>query len=326
MWNNAELLARELLIGDTRIADDALCYIVTELGQNHQGEVVTARRLIHAAAAAGATAVKLQKRDVDHLYTAAMLASPYAHEHSFGETYGQHRRALELSLEAYAVLQQSAGAAGVTLFATAFDEVSADGLVSLRMPAIKLASGALTDRHLIQHVASLGLPVLLSTGGGTQADVDTAVQWFDAVRPAVGRLALLHCTAAYPCAFDELNFNCLRIFRQRYPSLVIGLSGHDSGIAMALIAWSFGARIIEKHFTLNRAMKGGDHSFSLEPAGLTKLVRDIRRAEVAMGDGVKCCYQSELAPLAKMRRTLQENGQWQITGDLLSTVPTVGLA
>lgn len=290
--------------------------MVAELGHNHQGEVAVAQRLIEAAAKAGVDAVKFQKRDVDELYTRAMLDTPYAHEHSFGPTYGAHRRAVEFRVTQYADrLQPCAYRCGVSLFATAFDETSADQLYELRVPAIKLASGALTDRPLIQHVASLGLPVLLSTGGGDAQAIDRAVQWFEMRSADVSLLALLHCTAVYPClAWEELNLSCITTLRQRYPGLVIGWSGHDSGIAMALVAWGLGARIIEKHFTLNRAMRGGDHGFSLEPSGLTKLVRDIRRAEMALGDGVKRFYDSERAPIAKMRRTEQEDGRWQITG------------
>ena len=310
---------RQFRIAGRRIADDEPCYVVAEVGCNHQGDVGTALALIRAAHRAGADAVKFQKRENHTLYSPEMLAQPYAYEQSFGETYGAHRQQLEFAPTTYRDdLLPLADDLGIPLFATAFDETSADELVALKVPAIKLASGALTDKRLIQHVASCGLPTLLSTGGGTEADVDRAVQWFDAEKDApLGlNLALLHCTASYPTAFHELNLRCILTLRTRYPELVIGWSGHDSGIAMALIAWAFGARIIDKHFTLNRAMKGTDHSFSLEPAGFTKLMRDLRRTEIAVGDGVKIFYESERAPLAKMRRVETETGRWQITGQL----------
>ena len=153
-----------------------------------------------------------------------------------------------------------------------------------------------------------GLPVILSTGGGTEKDIDRAAEMVGSRVP----LAILHCTAAYPVTnFAELNLRYIQVLRDRYPTLVIGWSGHDSGIAMASVAYALGALIIEKHFTLNRAGKGTDHGFSLEPVGLRKLTRDLARAREAMGDGIKRVYESELAPISKMRRW-HIDGRWQI--------------
>ncbi len=201
-------------------------------------------------------------------------------------------------------------------FATAFDEASADFLMRLDVPAIKVASGSVTDGPLLRHVATLGVPLIVSTGGSTWADVDAAVNILHNGRSS---LALLHCTAAYPVHdFHELNLRAIIEMRARYPEIVIGWSGHDSGIAMSLVAYTLGARIIEKHFTLNRALKGTDQAFSLEPVGLTKLCRDLARAHAALGDGVKRLYESEHAPLAKMRRQITRAG-WQITGHFEET-------
>lgn len=299
----------ELIIGSRRIADDEPCYVIAELGHNHGGSVDMARKMIRVAAACGASAVKLQKRDNATLYSKAMLAQPYDHEHSYGKTYGGHRHALELGFNGYVACLAQAHASKVACFATAFDEKSVDMLVDLKVPAIKIASGGLTDGPLLTHVAQAGVPVILSTGGGDASDIDRAVQ---RVTKYTNQLAVLHCTAAYPVLdYEELNLRCILTLRERYPSLVIGWSGHDSGIAMALIAYAFGARILEKHFTLNRACKGTDHGFSLEPVGLRKLCRDLERAKWAMGDGVKVFYPSEAGPISKMRRQPM-NGQWQI--------------
>jgi N-acetylneuraminate synthase/sialic acid synthase len=298
----------ELILNGHRIADDAPAYLVAELGHNHAGSVETAASLIRMATACGANAVKLQKRDNATLYTPAMRAQPYAHTHSFGATYGAHRDALELNEAQYVSLRCVAKSAGVDFFATAFDEASAECLMRVGVPAIKIASGGLTDSTLLRHVAGLGVPVILSTGGGGADDIDRAV---NLIAPHVP-LALLHCTAAYPVRdFGELNLRCIVTLKQRYPELVIGWSGHDSGIAMAMVAYAFGARIIEKHFTSNRANKGTDHAFSIEPSGLRKLRRDLDRAHQALGDGVKKFYPSEYAPISKMRRWLVD-GKWQI--------------
>ena len=300
---------RQLRLGDRTITDDGPVYVIAELGCNHGGSVTVCRDMIRRAAACGVQAVKLQKRDIDTLYSRALLAQPYEHEASFGATYGAHRHALEFGEAAYVACRAQAQAAHVDFFATAFDEPSADFLMRLGVPALKLASGSLTDDPLLRHVSSLGVPLLLSTGGGTATEIDRAMQILTAQTSAV---ALLHCTAAYPVLnYAELNLRCIQTLRDRYPETIIGWSGHDSGIAMAILAAALGARIIEKHFTLNRASKGTDHAFSLEPVGFRKLVRDLERTREALGDGVKRFYPSEVAPISKMRRWLI-HGRWQI--------------
>ena len=300
----------EIVIAGHRIADDTPCYVVAEIGHNHGGSVKLAGDLIRSAAACGAHAVKFQKRDVDALYTQALLEAPYDTDACPGRTYGAHRRALEFDYAQYVACQAVAQGAGVELFATAFDERSADFLMTLEVPAIKIASGAATDDHLLRYVGRLGIPMIVSTGGLTWSALDYTVSL---LRACGATFALFHCTAAYPVFdFTELNLRAILEMRRRYPDVVVGWSGHDSGIAMALVAYAFGARIIEKHFTLNRAMQGTDHAFSLEPVGLRKLCRDLQRAHEALGDGVKRLYESERGPLAKMRRMLRADGRLQI--------------
>jgi len=303
---------RELTINGRLISDDAPCYVIAELGHNHQGRLETARQMVRSAHDCGASAVKLQKRNNATLYSQAILDKPYDHQNSFGETYGLHREALEFGQHAYEELLHLSAWMGVTCFATAFDEASADFLFALGVPAIKIASGGLTDVPLLKHVAQLRVPTLISTGGGTFREVDTAVETVSSIHQD---FAILHCTAAYPADFALLNLRVIPAMRERYPDTVIGWSGHDSGIAMATAAYTLGARIIEKHFTLNRAMKGTDHAFSLEPVGLRKLIRDLGRARVALGDGVKRYEAEELKPIAKMRRRLTEDG-WKVTGEV----------
>jgi len=304
---------RELIIAGRRIADDEPCYVVAEVGHNHGGSVDTAKQMIKKAAACGASAVKLQKRDNATLYSRDLLAQPYDNENSFGATYGSHREALEFGAVAYRACRAEAAVRSIDFFATAFDEPSADFLALLNVPAFKIASGGLTDHALLTHVSSMGKPIILSTGGGTFEDVDAAV---NTLSKGSSPFALLHCTAAYPVLnYAELNLLAIVEMRARYPETVIGWSGHDSGIAMALVAYAYGARIIEKHFTSNRALKGTDHAFSLEPSGMRRLVRDLQRAHVANGDGVKRVYDSELKPLAKMRRVQTPDGL-RVTGQL----------
>lgn len=306
---------RAIVIDERRIADDEPAWVVAEIGGNHGGSIDTAKQMIHAAADSGAHAVKFQIRDNATLYSRALLDQVYDNENSYGPTYGAHREALELTVEDLEKLSALARWRQMTCFATAFDEASADKLVALGMPAFKLASGALTDLDLLRYVAQFKKPIILSTGGGTYRDVDTAVELLTGTRAP---FALLHCTASYPCAFEELNLRCIPVMLERYPQTVIGWSGHDNGIAMSVAAYTLGARIIERHVTLNRASKGTDHSFSLEPAGFKKLCRDLERARVALGTGVKQYYDSERKPIAKMRRRLTPDGL-KITGALDAT-------
>lgn len=303
---------RQLRIGNTRVSDSSPCYVISELGHNHGGSVAVACDMIRMSAAAGAHAVKLQKRDNRTLYSEALLNQPYENENSFGKTYGEHREALEFSRAQYVICQQEAARCQVDCFATAFDEPSVDFLMTLGVPAIKIASGGLTDRALLRYVAQQRVPIILSTGGGTYTDIDAAV---DVISAHHNQLAILHCVAAYPIRdWAEHNLACIVALRQMYPNFVIGWSGHDSGIALAVMAYTLGARIIEKHFTTNRSNKGTDHAFSLEPAGLAKMCRDLVRAHLAMGDGLKKYLPSEVAPISKMRRRKQPDGSYRITG------------
>ncbi|HKY41593.1 MAG TPA: N-acetylneuraminate synthase family protein [Pyrinomonadaceae bacterium] len=292
---------RTLQIESTTIDDDGDCYVIAEIGHNHQGKIETAKELFRAAKECGVNAVKLQKRDNRSLYTHEMYNKPYDNENSFGNTYGEHREFLEFGMSEYKELQAYARELGLTFFATAFDFRSADFLAELNSPAFKIASGDLRNIPLLKYVAGFQKPVIVSTGGGTIDDVQRA---YDAVMPINRQLAILQCTAGYPCAFEEMNLRVITSFRERFPDVVIGLSSHDSGIAMVVGAYILGARIIEKHFTLNRAMKGTDHAFSLERGGMRRVVRDLQRVRVALGDGVKSTYQSEVAPLLKMGKKL----------------------
>jgi sialic acid synthase len=291
---------RSMLIDGVEIGDDR-CYVIAEVGHNHQGDVEQAKRLIDAAKECGVDAVKLQKRSNRTLYTREFYEQPYDNELSFGGTYGEHREALELGADEYRELLAYARETGLTLFATAFDFESADLLAELGVPAFKFASGDLRNTPLQRHVAAFGKPMFLSTGGGTMEDVERAV---DTILPINDRLCVLQCTAAYPAQAEDLNLNVITTYRERFPELVIGLSDHQNGISMALVAYMLGARVIEKHFTLDHALKGRDHAFSLMPEGMRRLVRDLRRVPGALGDATKRPLPVEADPLEKMGKKL----------------------
>lgn len=292
---------RKLIIDGKVIQDNSSCYVIAEIGHNHQGKLELAKEMFKAAKECGADAVKLQKRDNRGLFTAAGYNKPYDNPNSFGATYGEHREALEFGEAEYKELQAYAAELGVTMFATAFDVSSADFLEKLDMPAYKMASGDLKNIPLLTHVAKFQKPMIISTGGGTMEDVNRA---YDAIMPINQQLCILQCTAGYPAEFNEMNLAVITTYRERFPGITVGLSSHDNGIAMALAAYMLGARIIEKHFTLNHTMKGTDQAFSLEPIGFRKMVRDIERVKVAIGNGVKQVYESEKAPIIKMGKKL----------------------
>jgi N-acetylneuraminate synthase/sialic acid synthase len=294
-------VTRRLTIDGVEISDAGPAYVIAEIGHNHQGSLEQAMQLFDEARRAGVHAVKLQKRENRSLYTGAAFDKPYEHENSFGATYGIHREALEFDRDDYLVLVEYARRIGVTFFATAFDIPSADFLDELDMPAFKIASADLRNVPLLRHVAALGRPMVISTGAATIDDVQRAYDEITEINP---ELAILQCTAGYPAAWHELDLAVIRTYRERFPDTVIGLSSHDNGIAMAVAAHVLGARIIEKHFTLDRAMKGTDHAFSLEPQGLRKMCRDLARLHVALGDGAKKVYDSEAAPALKMAKKL----------------------
>jgi sialic acid synthase len=294
-------VARTLTIGSHTIDDDSRCYVIAEIGHNHQGNVQTCMELFKAAKEAGVSAVKLQKRNNRGMYTRSLYNKPYDNENSYGPTYGAHREALEFGEREYRLLQQYCRDIGVDFFATAFDFDSADLLETIDVPAYKIASGDLRNIPLIEYVARFGKPMIVSTGGATLEDVQRAHAAATAVNPNV---CLLQCTAGYPAEWNQLDLRVITLFRETFPETVVGLSAHDSGIAMAVAAYVLGARVIEKHFTLNRAWKGTDHAFSLEPVGMRKMVRDLDRTRLAMGDGQKKIHPSEESPIQKMGKKL----------------------
>jgi N-acetylneuraminate synthase/sialic acid synthase len=292
---------RVLRIDDFEISDASDCYVIAEIGHNHQGSVEKAKEMFDVAKSSGAHAVKLQKRDNPSLYTREFFDKPYENENSFGPTYGLHREALEFDHDQYQELIDHSRKIGVTFFATAFDMRSADFLADLDMPAYKIASGDLDNVPLLRHVAELGKPMIISTGAATLDDVRRAHDTVAEINPQV---AVLQCTAGYPAAWEELDLRVIETYRDQFPETVIGLSSHDNGISMSIVAFTLGARIVEKHFTLNRAMRGTDHRFSLEPQGLEKMVRDLERTRIGLGDGVKKMYSSEAEPKKKMGKKL----------------------
>ncbi len=292
-------------LGNYTISEDSPCFIIAEIGHNHQGDLETAKKMIKTAAECGAHAVKFQKRSNKNLFREEMYNKPYENENSYGKTYGLHREALEFGEKEYVELKKLADELGVIFFATPFDFWSVDFLEKIGVPCYKIASAHVTDIPLIEYVASKGKPIFLSTGGCTIEDVDRA---YNAIKKYNVPLCIMQCTAAYPqIDYKETHLNVFKTYKQRYPDAVLGFSSHDSGIMLPIAAYVLGSRVVEKHFTLNRAMRGTDHSYSLEPVGLTKMSRDLRRVHEAMGSTEKMPQPSEKNPITKMAKSIVAN-------------------
>ena len=293
---------RKLTIDGTEIRENTDCYVVAEIGHNHMGDIAIAKQMFKTAKECGANAVKLQKRDNRTLFTKELFNSPYSGEGSYGDTYGEHREALEFGHDEYVELVNYAKEVDVTFFSTAFDFKSVDFLAELNMPAYKIASGDLTSTPLLKYIAQIGKPMILSTGGATFGNVRRA---YETIMPINSQLCILQCTAAYPIFnYEDMRLNVISAYRKEFPDVIVGLSDHESGISMATVAYVLGARVVEKHFTLNRSWKGTDHSFSLAPNGLKRLVRNLKRSRLAMKSDEKNRLPCEEKSLLKMSKKL----------------------
>lgn len=288
-------------IGSKHIGDGFPVFVIAEAGINHQGDVEIAKKLIEEAARCGADAVKFQKRSISRILTREGLDMPYENPNSFGKTYGEHKEALELNESDYKELKEHCQRNDIIFCASGWDEESIDFLDDLGIAFFKMASADLTNIPLLIHTAKKGKPIILSTGMAALEDVKNA---YDAVKTHNDQIAILQCTSTYPSKFNEINLNVLSTFKKEFPEAVIGFSGHEQGIAIPPVAVGLGACIIERHFTLDRTMKGGDHAASLEPQGFMKMVRDIHHVTEAMGSFNKEVQESEEPIFKKLAKSI----------------------
>jgi N-acetylneuraminate synthase len=286
----------KIKVGQKYVGDDEPCYIVGEIGINHNGDTTLALKLIELAASAGCNAVKFQKRTIDVVYTPEELSKP--RENPFGPTNGDLKRGLELSQTQYEQINVYCQSKGMAWFASCWDEASVDFIDQFPVPAYKIASASLTDDGLLRYTRAHAnsRPILLSCGMSTVAQVDHAVE-------VLGRenLILLHTVSTYPASYEDLNLRTIQTMHQRY-GLPVGYSGHESGLGSSTAAVALGACVVERHITLDRAMWGSDHAASLGPNGIIRLVRDIRMVETSLGDGVKRLIDREIPNMRKLRR------------------------
>ncbi|MCK4821604.1 N-acetylneuraminate synthase family protein [bacterium] len=303
-------------------------FVIAEIGHNHQGNLKVALDMIKIAANCGVNAVKFQKRDNKTLYTKAMYNKPYDSENSFGLTYGEHREFLEFGWDEYVAIKKCAEENGVEFMCSAFDFNSVDFLERLGITSYKIASGDLTNTSLLEYIAKLNKPIFLSTGASTLEEIYIT---YDIIRKYHNKLCMLHTTCTYPTDYPDLNLLVILTLKKEFPDAVIGYSGHDNGILASVIAYMLGVTVVEKHFTINHSWKGTDHRFSLEPEGLRKQVRDLRRMDICMGDGKKILRDFEMNAKIKMGKSLYTvrdlpAGHILIAKDITIKSPGGGLA
>jgi YrbI family 3-deoxy-D-manno-octulosonate 8-phosphate phosphatase len=280
------------------------CYIIAEIGINHNGSLDIAKKLIDEAVAAKATAVKFQKRTpeicVPKDQWEIMRDTPWGRM-----SYIDYKRKTEFGIVEYATIDQYCKKQGIDWFVSTWDVEAVDFMEQFDTPIYKLASASLTDFPLIKKILLTGKPLMLSTGMSTNKEIEDAVNLvrsFDKNYP----LMIAHSTSAYPCKPEELNLKMVETLTNKYPGVPIGYSGHETGLATTVAAVTLGATFVERHFTLDRAMWGSDHAASVEPQGFQRLVRDIRDVETATGDGIKRVYESELGPMKRLRVNISE--------------------
>ncbi len=289
-------------INGRNIGEGFPTYIIAEIGINHNGDVITAKRLIDVAVEAGCDAVKFQKRTpelcVPEEQKDVMRDTPWGYI-----TYMEYRNWVELSEEEYEEIGDYCAEKDITWFASCWDEGAVDFMEKFNTPCYKIPSACLTNNSLLKYISEKNRPVILSTGMSTMEQIKYAVGLLD-----TSRLLIAHCTSTYPAKNEELNLNMIKTLQSqawiKYTTgydCPIGYSGHERGLQTTLAAVVLGATFVERHITLDRSMWGSDHAASLEPEGLKRLVRDIRVIESARGDGVKKVYESEIPIMKRLR-------------------------
>ncbi|MGD9581215.1 MAG: N-acetylneuraminate synthase family protein [Vampirovibrionia bacterium] len=286
---------KTIQIANRTVGDDQVCFIIAEIGINHNGSLDMAKRLIDMASVAGCDAVKFQKRTVDKVYSAEELAKP--RESVFGETNGDLKYGLEFSYEDYVEIDKYCKDRNIIWFASCWDEDSVDFIQQFDPPCYKIASASITDEKLLLKVKNLGKPILLSTGMSTMEEIDRAVSLLKG-----SEVIIYHCTSSYPNELEEINLKVIQTLKDRYDCLV-GYSGHEKGILATSVSVMLGACSVERHITVDRTLWGSDQAASLEPRGLILLVRNIHSIPILLGDGVKKVYESEVPIRKKLRRT-----------------------
>ena len=287
---------RSIKVGKINIGDGYPVFVIAEIGINHNGSLDIARKLIEGAKAAGCDAVKFQKRTPeicvpkDQWYVER--DTPWGRM-----TYIDYRYKVEFSNDDYAEIDRFCNKTNIIWFASCWDEVAVDFIEQFDVPIYKTSSASLTDKQLLLKHKKINKPTIISTGMSTMEEIEDAEKLFENKN-----ILIAHSTSSYPCPNEELNLKMITTLRDKYPVLPIGYSGHETGLSPTWAAVSLGANFVERHITLDRSMWGSDQAASVEVDGFHRLIRNIRDIEIALGDGVKKVYLSEMSARTKLRR------------------------
>lgn len=287
---------REIKVKDRLIGDDHPVFVIGEIGINHNGDVNIAKKIIAGAKHSGADAVKFQKRTPE----VCVHKDQWNIERDtpWGRmTYIDYRHKIEFGEKEYSEIDKYCKEIGITWFASCWDEPSVDFIEKYDPPLYKTASASLTDLSLLKKINKLNRPVIMSTGMSTMEEIDKAISIMNQKN-----LLISHTTSSYPCKNEELNLKMINTLKNKYKNIPIGYSGHEVGLAPTWAAVALGACFIERHITLDRAMWGTDQAASVEINGIERLISSIRDIELALGDGIKKVYDSELYQIKKLRR------------------------
>uniref|UniRef100_A0A8C9R084 N-acetylneuraminate-9-phosphate synthase n=1 Tax=Scleropages formosus TaxID=113540 RepID=A0A8C9R084_SCLFO len=259
------------------------CFIIAEIGQNHQGDVKIAKKMIRMAKECGADCAKFQKSELEFKFNKRALERPYTSKHSWGATYGEHKRHLEFSHEQYRELQKYAEEVGIFFTASGMDEMAVEFLHELNVPFFKVASADTNNFPFLEKTARKG------------ESHSTSDYSYRTLRQHHQNFCILQCTSSYPLEPEDVNLRVITEYQKEFPDIPIGYSGHESGIFISVAAVALGAKVLERHVTLDKSWKGTDHNASLEPAELAELVRAVRTVERAFGSGLKQMLPSKVA-------------------------------
>lgn len=288
-------MRKEVIIGNKKISDDAPCFIIAEIGINHNGSVDLAKKMIDEAVMAGCDAVKFQKRTVTKVYTPEEL--DIYRPNYYGSTNRDLKNGLELTFEDYCEIDRYCKLKKIMWFASCWDLDSVDFIEQFDVPCHKVASALLTDDEMLLRLKKTGKPILLSTGMSSMEEIRHAVNLL-----GEDNLVIFHCTSTYPTDHNQINLKVIEALKEEF-SCPVGYSGHERGLLPSILSVQVGASSVERHITVDRTLWGSDQAASLEPEGLRRMVRDIREVKKVLGDGKKVVYDSEIPVRNKLRKT-----------------------
>ncbi len=287
---------RDIVVGNRMIGDDHPTFVIAEIGINHNGSVEIAKKMIEGAKEAGCDAVKFQKRTPEVCVPKEQWN--IERDTPWGRmTYIDYRYKVEFGKDDFVAIDKYCKELGIIWFVSCWDEESVDFIEEFDPSLYKTASASLTDINLLLRHKKLEKPVMTSTGMSTMEEIENAVE-----NIGLENLLIAHSTSSYPCKYEELNLKMITTLRDKYHETPIGYSGHETGLSPTWAAVALGASFVERHITLDRAMWGTDQAASVEISGFHRLVRNIRDIELALGNGIKEVYDSELSSREKLRR------------------------